>query len=100
MPDERHPLDQRPARAHHPVEPPEVVVPPRVEGRDRVPVAVLGRMPDEPLALRMGQRGDGAVEALLRELLGLARARAESGAPEEALGLSRPEAASIDGNFR
>ena len=77
-----------------------MVVPPRVEGRDRIPVAVLRRMPDEPLALRMSQRGDGAVEALPGELLGLAGARAESGAPEEALGLSRPEVASIDGNFR
>ena len=98
VPDERHPLDERSARAHHPVEPPEVVVAPGVGRRDRVPVVVLGRVPDEPLALRMGQQANGAVEAFLRERLGLARSRPETGTPEQALGLSRAEAASINGN--
>jgi hypothetical protein len=62
-------------------------------------VVVDGSRPDEPLSLRVGQRADGAVEPLSSELLGLTGARAETGAPEQPLGLNRPEAAPVDGNF-
>ena len=99
VPDERHPLDERPARPHHPVEPPEVVVAPGVGRRDPMLVVVDGSRADEPLALRPRQRADGVVEALPREPLGLTRSRAETGAPKKPFGLNRPEAASVDGNF-
>ena len=66
---------------------------PGVGRRDRISLVVLGTRPDEPLALRTGQRMDSAVETLLRKLLGLARPRPEAGTPEQALGLTRPEAA-------
>ena len=93
VPDERHALDERPVRAHHAVEPPEVVVAPRVVRRERAVVVVRGRGADEALARRAGQRADGAVEAELREALGLAWARPEAGAPEQPLGLRGPEVA-------
>ena len=38
VPDEGHPLDERAVRAHHPVEPPEVVVAVGVCGSEPVPV--------------------------------------------------------------
>ena len=41
MPDERHALDERARRAHHPVEPPAVVVSPRVRGRERAALVVV-----------------------------------------------------------
>jgi hypothetical protein len=41
---------------------------------------------------------DGAVEALLGELLGLAGPRAETGTPEQPLGFCGPETASVNGN--
>ena len=56
VPDERHPLDERARRAHHPVEPPDVVVAPRVVGRERSSLLVLRRGADEPLGAGMGQR--------------------------------------------
>ena len=99
VPDERHPLDEWPARPDHAVEPPEVVVAPGVDRRDAMLVVVDRSRPDESLALRARQRADGAVQALPRELLSLTRSRAESGAPKEPLGLDGPEAASVDGNF-
>ena len=98
VPDERHALDERAVRANHAVEPPEVVVAPRVDRRDRVAVVVDGLRPDQAVARRMGQRVDGAVEALLREPLLLSRARAETGTPEQPFGLFRAEVASVDGN--
>ena len=67
VPDEGHPLDERARRAHHPVEPPEVVVAPGVAGREPAALVVARRGADEPLALRPRQRADGAVEAELRE---------------------------------
>jgi hypothetical protein len=62
-------------------------------------LVVDGSRPDETLALGPGQRVDSAVEPFPGELLGLTRARAETGAPEEPLGLNRSEAAPVDGNL-
>ena len=97
VPDERHALGQRPVRAEHPVEPPQVVVSPRVGRRQRVAVLVVGRRAAEPLLpARPRERVDRAVEALPRKLLGLAGARAEPGPPQQALGLLGAEAAPVD----
>ena len=86
VPDERHSLRQRPARPHHPVEPPQVVVPELVEREQ--PVAVdLRRLADEVVRAGREQVRDGAVEAARGERSLLARSRAESGAPEKPLGL-------------
>jgi hypothetical protein len=60
---------------------------------------VDGSRPDETLSLGPGQRVDGAVEPFPGELLGLTRARPETGAPKQPLGLNRPEAAPINGNL-
>ncbi len=98
VPDERHALDERPARAHHAVEPPEVVVTPRVIGRERALVVVHGSGADEALARRARQRTDGALKAELRESFSLTWARPEAGTPEQPLGLSGPECAPIDGD--
>ena len=95
VPDERHPLSERPARAHHPVEPPELVVAPGVVRGERMAVVVVRLRAPEALAARVGQLVDGAFEPQLRELLGLTRARAEAGAPKEPLGLRLAEAPSI-----
>ena len=46
VPHERHPLDERRLRAHHPVQPPQVVVAPRVLGREPAAFDLRGR-PDE-----------------------------------------------------
>jgi hypothetical protein len=59
-------------------------------------VVVDGLRPDQPVALRVGQRVDGAVEALLREPLLLTGARPETGTPEQPLGLLRAEVASVE----
>ena len=72
---------------------------PRVEGRNRVVVLVDGLRADEAVAARMRQRVDGAVEALLRELLRLTATRAEAGTPEQPFGLGWPETAAVDGNL-
>src|SRR5207247_1838912 len=45
----------------------------------------------------MRQRVDGAVEPELGQALGLTRARAEAGAPEEALGLRLAERSTVNG---
>ena len=74
VPHERHPLDQRRLRADHPIEPPQVVVPPRVARRQR-PAIDHGIRADEPLRLRPRQRLDGAVQAELGQLRRLARAQ-------------------------
>ncbi len=65
-----------------------------------MPLVVVRLRPDEPLEARVDQRVDGAGEPLLREGLGLAFARPEAGAPEQALGLRLAEGASVDGQRR
>ena len=69
-----------------------------IGGRERVALVVVGRRADPALARRMRERVHGAVEAEPGEARGLAPARAEAGAPEEALRLGLPEAACIAGN--
>ena len=54
----------------------------------------------QPLATWMGQRVDGSVEPELGELLGLSGARAETGAPKEALGLRLAEPSAVNGRHR
>ncbi len=100
VPVERHPLDQRPARAHHPVEPPEVVVAVGVAGGEPVALLVARRRPDPLLARRAGQREHGCVEPELCELRGLAAARAEAGTPEQALRLGHAEGTAVPGDRR
>ena len=99
VPDERHPLHQRPVAADHAVEPPEMVVAPRVARRERASFLVLRARADESLASRRGQCANGLVQALPRELPGLASARPETGTPEQALGLLGAEFAPVDGNL-
>ena len=70
---------------------------PGIARRERATLVVLRRRPDEALAARCGQRLDSAVEPFLRERLGLASPRPETGTPKQALGLIRAEIASIDG---
>ena len=96
VPDERHPLGQRSARAHHPVEPPEVVVPELVEREEAVPVD-LRRLPDEVVRSGREQMGDGAVEPARGERALLAGPGAEARAPEEPLGLSGSKVTRVDG---
>jgi hypothetical protein len=55
--------------------------------RERAPE----RGADEALAPGSRQRDDGALEAQLGELFGLALARPEVGAPGQALGLTAPD---------
>src|SRR5215218_3535410 len=97
VPDERHALDQWTAAAHHAVEPPEVVVAPGVPRREPAALVVPRRRPSEPLPPRRRQRLDGTVQALLREGLGLAAARTETGTPKQAFGLLWPEFAPMTG---
>ena len=95
VPDERHPLDQRARGPHHPVEPPEVVLAPGVVRVERMALVVVGRGPDELLGAGVDERGDRAVEPLRGERRGLARPRAEAGAPEQPLGLRLSERALV-----
>ena len=95
VPDERHALDEGPRRSHHAVEPPDVVVAPRVVRRERAALLVFRRRADELLRPGMRQRMDGAVEPELRERVGLALARAEAGTPKQPLSLSGSERARV-----
>ena len=96
VPDERHPLGQRPARAHHPVEPPQVVVPELVE-REQPAAVDLRRLPDQVVRPGREQMRDGAVEAACGERSLLARSGAEARAPEEPFGFSRSKMTRVDG---
>ena len=100
MPDERHPLDERPPRPHHPVEPPEVVVPVGVGGGERPALLVVGRRADPALARWVSERADRAVQPEPGEARRFAAAGAETGAPEEPLGLRRAKRACVTGNRR
>ena len=99
VPDERHPLHERLARAHHPVEPPQVVVSVGVRRGQRVAVAV-GRLGagERRLADRPGECSDRAVQPQRREQLGVSGRGAEAGAPQEPLGLADAERAGVDGD--
>ena len=98
VPDERHPLDQLPVRPDHAVEPPEVVVPPRVLRRERVAVVVGRRGADEPRPRRIQEVVDGLPEALLGNSRRLTRLRAEAGTPEQPFGLRLAEWAVVHGH--
>jgi hypothetical protein len=98
VPDQRHPLDQRRLGAHHPVQPPAVVVAPGVARRERAPLIVVGRRAGQPGGRRPRERRDGAVEPDLGEALGLAGPRPEAGAPEQPVGLLDAERAAICGD--
>src|SRR3954462_4745284 len=61
---------------------------------------VVRRRPDETLAVRVHECVHGAVEAACCKCFRLASARAEAGAPEQPLGLSRSECSRISGDQR
>ena len=71
-----------------------------VGGSERAALVVVGRRPDPALARRVGERADGTVETEPGEARGLAAARPETGAPEQALGLAVRESAGVTGNGR
>ena len=98
VPDERHPLDQLPVRPDHAVEPPEVVVAPRVLRRERVAVVVGRRRADEPGLGRVQEVVDRSAQALPGDSGRLARLRAEAGAPEQPFGLRLTERAVVHGH--
>ncbi len=92
VPVEGHPLDQRVARPHRPVEPPEHVVAVRV---DRVQGAPLDprRPPAQGRPARAQQLGHGALEAQRRHAVDVLRPSAEAGPPQQPLdarALARP----------
>ncbi len=98
--DERHALRELVARADHPVEPGEVVVAPRARRVERLGDAAgdVGRLGarERRRAGRAQQRRHRAVEPEGGEPGAVARARAEAGAPQEALGLAGAERAGVD----
>jgi hypothetical protein len=97
VPHQRHALDERAARPHHPVEPPELVMAPRVVRGERAAAIVVRLRAPEALEARVGQRVDGGVEASLGEPLGFTGTRAETRTPKEPLGLRLAEAPVIHG---
>jgi len=98
VPDERHPLDELPVRAHHAVEPPEVVVAPGVARRERGAVVVGRGRPVQACLRRIEEVVDGLFQALLGDLRGLPGLRPESGAPEQALGFAPAKRTAVDGH--
>src|SRR4051794_3182891 len=73
-----------------------MVVPPGVGRCERAALFVVRPRADELLRPRGDQRADGAVEAALGERLGLTRAWAETGAPEQPLCLRYAESPPVD----
>ena len=100
VPDEGHPLDERPVRPHHPVEPPEVVVAVGVLRGEPVPFVVARRGPGQADVGRMQEPVHGAVEPEPCDPPRLTPSRPESRAPQEPLGLGSAEAALVDGYGR
>jgi hypothetical protein len=100
VPDERHALVQRLRRPDHAVEPPQLVVAPAVEGREGAAVAVVRPRALQPVAAGPRERVHGTLEPEPGQPLGLAAARAEAGAPEEALGLRLAERSAVNGRHR
>ena len=96
VPDQRHPLVQRAARAHHLVEPPQVIVAPLVGGREGTALIVARLRAGESLGAGRDQRGHSAGDAEPRQGLGLPGSRPEPGTPQEPLGLLDAEAAVVD----
>ena len=84
MPDERHPLDQLLVGAHHAVQPPAVILAPRVGGSQR-PAFVVGRRRavQHGGAVRARERLHGRFDRLARERLGLPGRRAEARPPQQ-----------------
>src|SRR6185503_12833128 len=94
------PLGERATRANHPVEPPQLLVAPGVVRGERVAVVIVRLGAAQALASRVGQRVDCVLEPLLGEPLGLAGPGAETGAPEEALGLRLAERSTVNRRHR
>jgi hypothetical protein len=67
--------------------------------RQRAALVVVGTRADPALTWRMGERVHGAVKPEPCETRSLTSARAESGTPEEALGLGHSEAAVVVGRL-
>jgi hypothetical protein len=68
-----------------------VVVAPGIGGREWMALRVVRRRADEVLEAGIDERVDGLREPELRQRLGLARARAETGTPEQPFGLRHIE---------
>jgi hypothetical protein len=100
VPDQRHPLHERPRRPHHPVEPPEMVVAPGVEGRERAALVVVRPVTHEVLPAGVRQRVDGTFEAEAGEGACLTRPGPEPGTPEQPLRLRDSERTPPDGDTR
>ena len=75
-----------------------MVVAPGVGGRERPALRVVRGRADELLRPRVHELGDGAVQAELRERLGLAGARPEARAPEQPFGLRHAEFPPVGGH--
>ena len=97
VPDERHPLDQRRLRAHHAIEPPQVIVAPRVARRERRTIGAR-RRPDQPRRSRPRQRLDSATQPQLGQLRRLTRRRPETRTPQQPRRLLFTERPPIDRN--
>jgi hypothetical protein len=98
VPDEGHALDELLVRAHHPVEPPEVVVSPRVARRERLAAVRSRGGADQPRPRRMQEIVDGLLEPFARDVPCLARLRPKAGPPEQPFGLLLPEGTVVDRN--
>ena len=82
---ERHPLDQLVARPHHPVEPPQTVVAPLVERRDRLIVDLRSRADQHVRPKRRQQLLHRVAEALVDVVIEVRAVAEESGAPQQPL---------------
>ena len=94
VPDERHPLDERRLRAHHPVQPPQVVVAPRVLGRERPAVDAAGparRAASTPAASATGRHRAARAWRAPRPARAPARSPRATAAAPPALRRRRPD---------
>ncbi len=96
VPEQRHPLNQGLVRAHHPVQPPEVVVSVEVIRRQRIPVLVVRLRPAEK-ASPTGRVSDSTAlrRPSLESLPGAPRRGPKAGPPQQPLGLPGAEPALI-----
>jgi hypothetical protein len=96
VPQQRDPFDQRMGGADHPVQPAEVVVLEHVAGGELgVELGVRGRPGERRRPGRAGERRHRAAQAERGERLGVTRARAEPGAPQQPLRLAHAERAGV-----